>query len=85
MLAKTLWRHSRTLAQPTILLASAYIYFLYAYLCGNPWLLGFWDFNGHPQWPMSIIAIRNLAYLLFFFGAIWFVASSIVRAFPIRR
>jgi hypothetical protein len=58
---------------PAVALVSAYIYFLYAYLCGNPWLLGIWDFNGHPQWPMSIIAIRNAAYLLFCAGAIWFV------------
>jgi hypothetical protein len=70
---------------PAITLVSAYIYFLYAYLCGNPWLLGLWDFNGHPQWPTSIIAIRNIAYLLFLLGALWFVISSTIRAFPIRR
>ena len=70
---------------PAIVLVSAYIYFLYAYLCGNAWLLGLWDFNGHPQWAMSIIAIRNVAYLLFLLGALWFVISSTVRAFPIRR
>jgi hypothetical protein len=70
---------------PAITVVSAYIYFLYAYLCGNPWLLGLWDFNGHPQWPVSIIAIRNVAYLLFLLGALWFVISSTIRAFPIRR
>ena len=70
---------------PAIVLASAYIYFLYAYLCGNPWLLGVWDFNGHPQWPFSIVAIRNVAYLLFCAGAIWFVIRSTTQAFPGRR
>jgi hypothetical protein len=70
---------------PAIVLASAYIYFLYAYLCGNPWLLGVWDFNGHPQWPFSIVAIRNVAYLLFCAGAIWFVIRSTIQAFPGRR
>ena len=70
---------------PALLLVSAYIYFLYAYLCDNALLLGVWDFNGRPQWPMSIIAIRNVAYLLFLFGALWFVISSTTRAFPIRR
>ena len=42
---------------PAIVLASAYVYFLYAYLCGNLWLLGVWEFDGHPQWPFSIVAI----------------------------
>ena len=60
---------SRWFFIPAIALVSAYIYFLYAYLCGNPWLLGPWDFNGHPAWPLSIIAIRNLAYLFFFVAA----------------
>jgi hypothetical protein len=64
---------------PAIVLVSAYIYFLYAYLCGNPWLLGIWDFNGHPQWPLPIIAIRNLAYLFFCAGAIWFVVCGFLR------
>ena len=60
-----------------IVLVSAYIYFLYAYLCGNPWLLGVWDFNGHPQWPFGIVAIRNVAYLLFCSSATWLLISAI--------
>lgn len=64
---------------PAIVLVSGYIYFLYAYLCGNPWLLGVWDFNGHPQWPFSIVAVRNVAYLLFCAGAIWFVIVETLR------
>jgi hypothetical protein len=70
---------------PTLLLVSAYVYFLYAYLCGNPWLLGAWDFNGHPEWPLSIVVVRNLAYLVFCAGAIWLLIRSIVPAFPNRR
>jgi Predicted integral membrane protein len=58
---------------PAIVLVSVYIYCLYAYLCANLWLLGFWDFNGHPNWPLSIIAVRNIAYLLFCACAIWIV------------
>ena len=60
---------------PAIVLVSGYIYFLYAYLCGNPWLIGIWDFNGHPDWPFLILALRNAAYLLFCAGAIWFLIS----------
>lgn len=64
---------------PAIVLVSAYVYALYAYLCGNPWLLGLWDFSGHPYWPSSINLIRNIAYLLFFAGAVWFVISAILE------
>jgi hypothetical protein len=70
---------------PAIVFVSAYIYSLYAYLCGNPWLLGTWDFNGHPQWPLSIIAARNIAYLLFCAAAIWSVVASTIPAFQDRR
>ena len=70
---------------PAIALVSGYIYSLYAYLCGNPWLIGIWDFNGHPYWPFLVVALRNAGYLLFCAGAIWFLASSTARAFPVRR
>lgn len=64
---------------PALVLVSAYIYFLYAYLCGNPWLLGFWDFSGHPYWPTPINLLRNVAYLLFCAGAIWFVIGEMIQ------
>lgn len=64
---------------PAIALVSAYVYCLYAVLCGNPWLVGFWDFSGHPYWPGPINLLRNVAYLLFCAGAIWFVISAILE------
>ena len=70
---------------PAIVLVSGYLYVLYAYLCGNPWLLGIWDFNGHPYWPSLIIALRNAAYLLFCAGAVWFLISTTAQAFRVRR
>jgi hypothetical protein len=70
---------------PAIVLVSGYIYFLYASLCGNPWLLGTWDFNGHPYWPWLVIAFRNAAYLLFCAAAVWFLSSTTARAFRVRR
>jgi hypothetical protein len=70
---------------PAIVLVSGYLYFLYAYLCGNPWLIGVWDFNGHPDWPLLIIALRNTAYLLFCAGAIWLLISTTAQAFRVRR
>jgi hypothetical protein len=70
---------------PAIVLVSGYIYFLYAYLCGNPWLIGVWDFNGHPYWPFLVVALRNAAYLLFCAAAIWFLISTTTQAFRVRR
>ena len=70
---------------PAILLVSGYIYFLYWYLCGNPWVLGTWNFNGHPSWPSLVIALRNASYLLFCAGAICFLISTTVQAFRVRR
>ncbi|PYK84281.1 MAG: hypothetical protein DME41_03385 [Verrucomicrobia bacterium] len=76
---------SRWFFIPAIILAGGYIYFLYWYLCGNPWLIGNWDFAGRPYWPFLIVALRNAAYLLFCAGAIWFLISTTVQAFPNRR
>jgi hypothetical protein len=70
---------------PAIALVSGYIYFLYAYLCGNPWLIGIWDFNSHPDWPFLIVALRNLGYLLFCVAAIWLVLSTTTQASRVRR
>jgi len=70
---------------PAIVLVGGYIYFLYASLCGNPWLLGTWDFDGHPYWPSLVIAFRNASYLLFCAAAIWFLISTTGQAFPNRR
>lgn len=57
-------------------LAGGYIYSLYWLLCGNPWLLGKWDFAAHPFWPMVVILFRDAACIFFFVSAIWFVASA---------
>lgn len=57
--------------------AGGYIYSLYWFLCGNPGLLGKWDFVGHPDWPASVITFRNLAVLFFFFSGCVFLISAI--------
>jgi Glycosyltransferase family 87 len=59
--------------------AGGYIYFLYAYLCGNPWLLGEWDFMGHPTWPAHVIALRDGSVLFFFAVAIGFLSCSLFK------
>ena len=62
---------------PAILLTSAYVYSLYWFLCGNAWLLGRWDFAGHPYWPSTVLWLRNAAYFIFFVSAVWFLISEI--------
>src|SRR6266567_5967414 len=62
---------------PATVLGSGYIYSLYWLLCGNLWLLGKWDFIGHPYWPPIVMGFRNLATLFFFISACIFLASAI--------
>jgi hypothetical protein len=52
-------------AIPAITLTSIYIYGLYWLLCGNPWLLGTWDFLGHTYWPDFLENARDLTVLFF--------------------
>jgi hypothetical protein len=65
---------------PALVLVSGYVYSLYAYLCGNPWLLGVWDFIGHPYWPSVVIALRNAGYLIFLACATWFLVAGLLHA-----
>jgi Gpi18-like mannosyltransferase len=58
-------------------LGTAYIYSLYWLVCGNAWLLGEWDFAGHPYWPPSLLWVRNVTVLLFFISACVFLISAI--------
>ena len=62
-----------------VILASGYVYSLYWFLCGNPWLLGKWDFAGHAYWPPVVIGFRNLAMLFFFISGCVFLVSAIWR------
>jgi len=47
------------------LVAGSYLYGLYAWLCGDLLLRGFWDFMGHPHWPFPLRAVRTVAVLFF--------------------
>lgn len=57
-------------------LGTAYIYSLYWLLCGNAWLLGKWDFAGHPYWPPGLLWIRNVTVLFFFISACVFLTLA---------
>jgi hypothetical protein len=57
---------------------TAYLYSLYWTLCGNPWLLGRWDFAAHLEWPTSVIFFRNIAVLFFAISASVFLIGALV-------
>ncbi len=64
------------IAVATTLAASAYLYGLYAYLCGNLFLQGRWDFVGHPIWPRTLIGLRNASVIVFFASGLAAIASA---------
>jgi len=70
---------TRWFCVPALVLAGGYLYSLYWYLCGNPWLYGNWDFVGRPDWPMVVIDFRNAAVLFFFISAWVFLICALVK------
>jgi hypothetical protein len=57
-------------ALPASLVTTAYVYVLYAWLCGSWILSGAWDWYGSPHWPPAILVLRDAA-ILFFFATAW--------------
>jgi hypothetical protein len=64
---------------------TAYLYSLYWTLCGNPWLLGTWDFAAHAEWPASVILFRNFAVVFFTISAGVFFVGAIANQIESRR
>jgi len=64
---------------PAVFLTSVYLYALHWTFCGNGWLIGRWDFLGHPNLPLLVLTIRNLAVSFFLISACLFLI------FPMRR
>jgi hypothetical protein len=63
-------------------LAGGYIYTVYWLLCSNPWLLGQWDFVGHPDWPDGLQLLRDLTLLFFLASAGFFFVSFALKRTP---
>jgi hypothetical protein len=61
---------------PAVSLTSVYLYALHWTFCGNGWLLGKWDFLGHPNLPLLVLIIRNLAVSFFLVSACLFLIFS---------
>ncbi|MCH7600621.1 MAG: DUF2029 domain-containing protein [Myxococcales bacterium] len=68
---------SRWLAVSASLFATVYIYGAYAWLCGDAFLLGTWDFVGKPDWPGWLIAARNTANLFFLATGLVFTLQAL--------
>ena len=62
---------------PAVFLTSLYLYSLHWLFTGNPWLLGKWDFLGHPDLPTLVLMIRDVAVVFFVFSGCLFL----IRAF----
>ncbi len=63
----------RWFAWSASLVATFYIYGAYAWLCGDPLLLGTWDFIGKPDWPSWLVFARDAANVYFLAAAIYLV------------
>jgi hypothetical protein len=61
-----------------VVLTSSYIYGSYSYFCGTPSLSGVWDFIGHPQWPISLLALRDIVMIGFIYIAIEFIVRAAI-------
>jgi hypothetical protein len=63
------------------LFAGAYLYGVYAFVCDDALLRPTWDFNGHPNWPIHLIWLRELAQWTFVIaGAVWLARAIAAQA-----
>jgi len=66
------WRFAAIAA----LLGTAYVYGLYAWLCGSILLTGPWAFITRPDWPFAIRLARDACILFFAGAALWQIALA---------
>ena len=60
-------------------------YSLYMMVCGNPFLLGAWDFNAFPFWPTTLLRLRDLAVLFCLASGVAFFAAAARREWRWQR
>ena len=76
---------TRWFAVTASLLATAYIYGAYAWMCGDLLLMGPWDFIGKPDWPFWLIGARNTANLFFLGAGLYFIGKAVHEEVASRR
>jgi glycosyl transferase family 87 len=69
----------RRFSIPAVSLTSAYVYSLHWLFTGNGWLLGKWDFLGHPNLPLIVLTLRDVTVLFFFVSACLFLICAARR------
>jgi hypothetical protein len=62
---------------PAVTLTSLYLYSLHSLFCGNPWLLGAWNFSGHATLPSYVLLVRDVSVGFFFLAALLFLIRAI--------
>lgn len=73
------------LAGVILFFTTGYIYLLYSLVCESYFLLGKWDFIGHPHLSGPVLFFRNASILLFSAYAIYLVCNSILEQFRRTR
>jgi hypothetical protein len=61
------------------ILSGAFIYALYSFDCSSPFLLGNWDFVGHPMWPRYLVVLRDFATLFYMVASTLFLIAALRR------
>ena len=69
---------------PAVLFNSGYIYSLYWFLCGNPWLGGRWNFDEHAYWPTWVMVFRNCSVAFFFVSGCALLSLAVRRGLKFR-
>lgn len=64
-------------ASVATLLTTAYVYGLYAWLCGSWLLLGEWDFIARPDWPIALRLARDACIVFFAATAIGQITGAV--------
>jgi hypothetical protein len=66
-------------------LMGGYIYGVYALFTGSPFLMGKWDFVGHPPWPAWLELLRDASVLFCFLSAWVFLGQAALGERRARR
>jgi len=69
---------------PAVLFNSGYIYSLYWFLCGNPWLGGRWNFDEQAYWPTWVMVFRNCSVAFFFVSGCGLLSLAVRRGLKFR-
>lgn len=75
----------KRLALAIYFFTTSYIYLLYSFVCGSYFLLGDWDFIGHPYLPKAVLFFRDACILLFIGTTVYFFGKALRDKACLRR